>query len=251
MENFNKEVKMYMIFDLLGDLERTGPLLWKIERNRLEDVKDHIFDLILMVQILKKYLPENLDYDKINEYIICHDLPEAITGDITEFEGITKEEKEKVTTIAIEYLEKQFNDIFEFSKIINNYDNKNDLEAKIVYMLDKIHSASAFIKYQSEQDIDMDNPDIIPELRNHPFVVKKIAEGMDLADIFFEYHLKAVSINEEECQKYNIKPNDADKIVNVIKTFATEMYTQKQNKTLLNVRHEFPKEAMKYKKSYH
>ena len=34
-----------------------------------------------------------LDFDKINDYILCHDLPEAITGDITKFEGVSEEER--------------------------------------------------------------------------------------------------------------------------------------------------------------
>ena len=32
--NFSKEVKLFMIFDILGDTERTGPLLWQIERKK-------------------------------------------------------------------------------------------------------------------------------------------------------------------------------------------------------------------------
>ena len=90
--NFKDEVKLFMIFDILGDTERSGPLQWKIERERLEDVKNHILDLLLITRILRKYFPSNLDYDKITDYIICHDLPEAITGDITKFEGVSNEE---------------------------------------------------------------------------------------------------------------------------------------------------------------
>ena len=90
MEN---EVKLFMVFDILGDTERTGPLLWQIKRERLEDVKNHIFDLILITRILKKFFPPTLDYDKMIDYIICHDLPEAITGDITKFEGVPDEER--------------------------------------------------------------------------------------------------------------------------------------------------------------
>ena len=106
--NFKKEVQLFMIFDILGDTERTGPHLWKIHRFRLEDVKNHILDLLLITRILKKHLPTNLDYNKIYDYIICHDLPEAITGDITKFEGIPEEEIKKVTNIAIEYLSNKF-----------------------------------------------------------------------------------------------------------------------------------------------
>lgn len=113
-------------------------------------------------------------------------------------------------------------------------------------MLDKVHSSTTFIKYQSEQDVDMNNPDIIPDLRNHPFVVKKIAEGKDLADIFYEFHLKAVNISEEECIKYGISSDDASKIINVIRTFAIEFNNQKQNGTLFDIKQSFPEEAMVY-----
>ena len=95
----------------------------------------------------------------------------------------------------------------------------------------------------------MDNPNIIKALRNHPFVVEKINAGYDLADIFFEFHMKSVSFTDEELQKYNITREDADIIVKAILGFATELYNQKQNKTLLNVKDNFPKEAMIYNRN--
>ena len=247
--NFKKEVQLFMIFDILGDTERTGPHLWKINRFRLEDVKNHILDLLLITRILKKHLPTNLDYNKIYDYIICHDLPEAITGDITKFEGITEEEIKKVTNIAIEYLSNKFNNIIDFKTILNNYENRNDLESKIVHMIDKIHSSTTFIKYQSEQNIDMQNPNIIKELRNHPFVKEKISEGKDLADTFFEFHLKAVNITNEELIKYNIEREYANSITNIIKEFAIEFHNQKLNNTLFSIEKEFPKEAMIYNRN--
>lgn len=247
--DFNKKVKLFMIFDILGDTERTGPLLWKIERKRLEDVKNHILDLLLIARIIKKDLPSDLDYDKIIDYIICHDLPEAITGDITKFEGVNDDEIKRVTNIAIDYLSTEFGEVLDFSNILNNYENRIDVESKVVHMIDKVHSSTTFIKYQSEQNIDMDDPAIIPELRNHPFVVKKIGEGKDLADIFFEFHLQAVNITTDECKKYDISKEYADQIVGVIRAFANEMYNQKLNGTLLDVKKSFPIKAMKYNRN--
>lgn len=244
MKSFEKEVKLFMIFDILGDMERTGPHLWYIERKRLEDIKNHVLDLILIARILKQYLPDYLDYDKLYDYIICHDLPEAITGDITKFEGISNDEIKRVTNIAINYLAEKFNDIIDFKTILNNYENRVDLETKVVHMIDKVHSSTTFIKYQSEQDINLNDPRIIPSLRQHPFVVEKINEGKDLADIFFEFHIKAVEITDEECEKYNINREDANQIVATIKSFVTEMYNQKLNKTLLNAKEDFPEDAI-------
>lgn len=249
MTSFKNDVKLFMVFDILGDTERTGPNLWQINRFRLEDIKDHILDLTLIARILKKYFPDNIDYDKINDYILCHDLPEAITGDITKFEGVSSDEITRVTNLAISYLTEQFKDVMDLKTILTNYEEKADLESKIVNMIDKVHSSTTFIKYQSEQDIDMDNPNIIKALRNHPFVVEKINQGYDLADIFFEFHMKAVSFTDEELQKYNITRKQADTIVNAILGFATEFYNQKQNKTLLNVKDNFPVEAMKYNRN--
>ena len=247
--DFKKEVQLFMIFDILGDTERTGPLLWQINRFRLEDVKNHILDLLLITRILRNYFPENLNYDKIYDYIICHDLPEAITGDITKFEGVPEEEIKKVTNIAIDYLSNKFNDILDFKTILNNYENRADIESKIVHMIDKVHSSTTFIKYQSEQNINMNDPRIIKELRNHQFVVKKINEGKDLADIFFEFHLKAVNITDEECLKYGIERNYANIIVNTIKSFANEFYNQKLNHTLFKIKEEFPQKAMIYNRN--
>ena len=249
MTSFKNDVKLFMVFDILGDTERTGPNLWQINRFRLEDIKDHILDLTLIARILKKYFPDNIDYNKINDYILCHDLPEAITGDITKFEGVSSDEITRVTNLAISYLSEQFKDVMDLKTILTNYEEKADLESKIVNMIDKVHSSTTFIKYQSEQDIDMDNPNIIKALRNHPFVVEKINQGYDLADIFFEFHMKAVSFTDEELQKYNITRKQADTIVNAILGFATEFYNQKQNKTLLNVKDNFPVEAMKYNRN--
>lgn len=244
--NFKKEVNLFMIFDILGDTVRTGPTLWYIDRKRLEDVKDHVLDLILIFKILEKYLPTNINKDKIINYIICHDLPEAITGDITKFEGVSKEEIKRVTSVAINYLSSKFDDVINLSNILNSYEERVDLESKIVHMIDKVHSSTTFIKYQSEQNINMNDSRIIKELRNHPFVVEKIAEGKDLADIFFEFHLMAVNFTDEECEKYNITRAEADNIVNVIKAFATEMHDQKSNNTLLNFNKDFPQDAMDY-----
>lgn len=247
--DFENDVKLFMVFDILGDTERTGPLLWHIDRKRLEDVKDHILDLLLINRIVRKYLPDYLDYEKMTDYIICHDLPEAITGDITKFENVPGEEIKRVTKIAIDYLAEVFGNVLDVGSILNSYEARDTLESKVVNMIDKVHSASTFIKYESESHVDMDDPRILPCLRQHPFVVKKIAERKDLADIFYEFHMMAVNISDEECKKYDISREDADQIVGAIRGFANEMYCQKLKGTLTHVREAFPIEAMIYNRN--
>ncbi len=247
--DFEKQVQLFMIFDVLGDTERTGPLLWCISRKRLEDVKNHILDLILIARILRNHLPSYIDFDKLTDYIICHDLPEAITGDITKFEGVSEEEINRVTQIAVQFLQNHFGHIMDFEKNIRAFETGEDIEAKIAKMIDKIHSSTTFIKYQSEANVDMNNPNVLPKLRNHPFVVQKMAEGKDLADTFFEFHIRSVQITDEECEKYGISKIEGEHIVEVLKSFAEEFYKQKCEKTLFDIYQSFPKEAMKYNRN--
>lgn len=244
--NFENEVKLFMVFDILGDTVRSGPLLWHVKRERIEDVKNHILDLLLIMRILKKHFPKNvnLDDNKLFDYIIVHDLPEAITGDITNFEGVSQEERNRVTQIAIDYLEEKFGSIMNIKELLNNFEEKRDIEAKIVHVIDKIQSAMTIMKYQSESNIDMDDPEIIPELK--PYALLGSIEKKDLADIFYEYYISVVNISLEECQQYNISHEDAKKITDVIGTFAGEMYNQKLEGTLLDAKKDFPEKATIY-----
>lgn len=244
-----KEVKLYMIFDILGDTVRTGPLLWQVKRKRIEDVKNHVMDLLFMYRVLKKKFPIKLNDDKVFDYIVLHDLPESITGDITNFEGVSKEEKNNVTDIAIEYLDEKFNSLLDIKEILLNYESVIDIESKVVHMLDSVHSAIAFIKYESENHIDYDDINILPVLRNHSYVVESIEKGNDVADTFYFFHKQKLIITEIERKKFGLKKETAMEIEDVIISFIDEMYKQKLNKTLIPNIKDFPKKAVRYNKS--
>ncbi|MCH5167725.1 MAG: HD domain-containing protein [Erysipelotrichales bacterium] len=245
--NFEDEVKLFMVFDILGDTLRSGPLQWCVKRERLEDVKNHILDLILIYKIIKKYLPDKLDSEKIIDYIICHDLPEAITGDITKFQGVSQEEIDRVTQSAIDYLVSRFNGVMDLRSILSRFEDKEDIEAKVVTLIDKVHSATTFLKYQTESEIDIDDPGIIPELA--PYVNMAKDQGIDVGDIFYNYHSKSLKITDDECIKYGISFQERDTIVNAVRGFIGEFYKQKLDKTLLDVSSTFPAEAIIYKRS--
>ena len=168
----DKEAKLFFLFDILGDIKRSGPIQWKIDWFRTSDIKDHIFDLIVIIKMLKPYLPAYINTEKMIDYAIVHDLTEVITGDITTFEGITKEEKKRVEKIAREYLIIEYQSILNINTLLDDFEESKDLEAKILHMIDKIHSSIEFLKYDNEKKVDMDNPEIIECLRENPRIVK-------------------------------------------------------------------------------
>lgn len=243
----DKVAKIYMIFDMLGDTVRTGPIIWKVNRNRTEDVKNHTFDLLLMIKLLKSYFPSFIDYEKLENYIIVHDLEEAITGDITIFEGIPHEEKERVNNIAMNWIIDNFNDVLDFKTYFTNFEGSVDIEAKIAHMLDKVQGSIPFMKYDGEKLIDINNPEIIETLRNHPAVVDGRNEGKTVGQIFYEFHLKKVVISDDELIKYDITRCEADKITNAIKAFMASIRMQCMNvKSIIET---FPNDATKYNKN--
>ena len=243
----DKEAKLYVVFDMLGDLVRSGPLQWKVDRFRTEDVKDHVFDLILMTKLIKPYIPSYVDTDKMIDYAIVHDLEEVITGDITKFQGVSSEEKARVNKIAMDYLIDEYGDIINLDRLFNEYESRSTLEAKILLMLDKVNSSVAFLKYDNEKKIDMDNPEIIESLRNDPGVVKMKNEGYSLGDLFYVWHLRAVKFTDEEIVKYNISKEDADIIVNAIKSLMASI--REQILRVKEIDDSFPEEAKKYRRT--
>ena len=227
------EIRLFILFDMLGDIERSGLIQWKIKRKRLADVKNHLMDLVVLCKLMKPYLPDYIDVNKMIDYAIIHDLAEVITGDITTFEGVTKEQKKKVEQIATNYLINEFHNTINFEKNIKDYENQNNIEAKVVHMLDKTCSIIEFLKYDSENKVDMDNPEIIEVLRNNKKVCEMKNEGMSLGEVFYNWHLKNIVITDEEIDKYNISRYDADKITISIKDFINQYKKEIENKNVL------------------
>lgn len=240
-----KLARLFLTFDMLGDLKRSGPLQWKIDRFRTEDVKDHVFDLILYTRLLKEYLPSDLDYEKMVDYAIVHDLEEVITGDITCFEGVSKEEKKRVNKIAMDYLIDTYGDINNLESLFNEFEEKTTLESKIMNMLDKVSSSVPFMKYDYEKKVDMDNPAIVQCLRENKGVVELRNQGLSLGEIFYIWHMRSVVITDEELEKYNITREEADKITNAIKGLMGAIHDEVVN--TYKIKEEFPKEATVYR----
>lgn len=240
-----KEAKLFLLFDMLGDIRRSGAVQWKVNRFRTEDIKDHIFDLVILTKLLKPYFPSYIDIDKVIDYAVVHDLEEVITGDITGFEGVSKDEKKRVNKIAMDYLIKVYGDTMHIDSLLNEFENQETIESKILHMLDKVSSANPFMKYDNEAPIDMDNPKIVDSLRENPGVVKLRKEGLSLGEIFYVWHIKAVNITDEEIEKYNISREDANKITDAIKGFMK--LVREEIKNVKEIENDFPKEATKYK----
>ncbi|MBR5598618.1 MAG: HD domain-containing protein [Alphaproteobacteria bacterium] len=106
----------------------------------------HIFKLSFLVMLIAPYLKQEVDYTKMLELALVHDIAEGKTGDYTVANQIAhpelKEEKQLREAIAIKELKDMLpsplnKKVYELFK---EYEEKQTLESKIVSMLDKLEA---------------------------------------------------------------------------------------------------------------
>lgn len=123
---------------------RTDRLIHSDRDGTPESDTDHTFMLALISgAIAADYLPE-LDYRKVIEFALIHDLPEVIAGDVATI-NISDEDyqaKQAKEEEAIEVLGQAFDADFPWiTKTIRNYENLDTPEARFVKIMDKVMPA--------------------------------------------------------------------------------------------------------------
>jgi len=134
--------------DKLAELERKGFKLRGVEEP--ESIMEHSFRVALLALVLHKRLKLNLE--KLVSLALIHDLAEAITGDITPFDGIDKEEKTKREDKAFVEICSNLPEE-ERRCLMNLYTEiklKKTPEAKIIKQIDKLDMAYKALVYKSK-----------------------------------------------------------------------------------------------------
>ena len=93
-------MKIIDFFKIVGKLKsekRKGWIQQGVKTERIESVADHVFMTTLITLALEDHWREQgLDANKMIKMALIHDLPEALTGDITPRDNVkNKVEKEK------------------------------------------------------------------------------------------------------------------------------------------------------------
>jgi len=131
---------------------RTGWVLRGVER--VESIADHMYRMSLMSFLL----PNISEESKIRclKLSLVHDLAESIVGDLTNFDGITKEEKHRREYEAMSYLtnllpENVGKEIF---SLFDEYFKQQTTESNLVKDLDLFDMLLQAYEYEQIQDSD-------------------------------------------------------------------------------------------------
>lgn len=137
------ELEQYFSWFDLKSLPRSGWVQNSIQNP--ESVASHSWGMSILAL---KLCPTGLDLSKVLQLCIVHDLPEAVVGDITPHDGISKEEKQNLERKAINDLEIEFVELWE------EYEMQSSEEAKFVKRLDKLDMAIQSSIYKNDQGLE-------------------------------------------------------------------------------------------------
>ena len=92
----NKKINYILAFiqivRLLKTQKRTGWVDHNIPNASVESISDHMYRM----SIISMVIPNNeINIDKCVKIAVIHDIAEALVGDITPFDGVTKPEKHR------------------------------------------------------------------------------------------------------------------------------------------------------------
>ncbi|KAG6599129.1 5'-deoxynucleotidase HDDC2, partial [Cucurbita argyrosperma subsp. sororia] len=139
----------------LKTTKRTGWVRRRVKDS--ESIADHMYRMGIMALISSDIL--GVDRDKCIKMAIVHDIAEAIVGDITPFDGVSKLEKSRREQEALDHMCKLLGGgsrAKEISELWMEYENNSSPEAKIVKDLDKVEMILQALEYESEQGKDLD-----------------------------------------------------------------------------------------------
>ncbi len=118
---------------------RSGWLQSGIAAGEVESVAAHSFGVALLVPLIQSLVnrPE-LDWSRIQQMALLHDIGEAIVGDITPRDGIGREEKYRQEREAVHQLTRAFPNAGDLQEIWQEFETGESSEAGLVRQLDHL-----------------------------------------------------------------------------------------------------------------
>ena len=149
-------VTYYVLCSKLKNLIRSGWKMWKVDRERLESVAEHIFGTQSLAIAMYSQYQYDIDIYKVIFMLAVHELEEVIIGDLTWWDTTPLEKMEK-GHLAIEELLSDLLYKDEIKKLILEFDERKTKEAQFAYHCDKLECDLQCKLYDEENCVDMNN----------------------------------------------------------------------------------------------
>lgn len=154
MSKAENVVRYYVLCNQLKNVIRTGWKDWKVKRERLESVAEHIYGVQMLALAMHSEYQYEFDIMKVLYMLAVHELEEIIIGDLTLFQ-ISKEEKDKMGHEAVNKVLQGLLKKDEIMNLINEFDERKTQEAKFAFYCDKLECDIQCKLYDEENCVDL------------------------------------------------------------------------------------------------
>ena len=178
-------VNYYVLCNKLKDVVRTGWIDWKVKRERVESIAEHIFGVQMLAISMKSEYQYDIDIMKVIYMLAIHELGETIIGDLTQFQ-ISKEEKEKIEHEAVHNILSSLLDGEQIEELFLEFDAHETPEAMFAYQCDKLECDIQSKLYDQEGCVDLAHQEG-NETANNEFVKKLLENGQSWSDMWLEF----------------------------------------------------------------
>lgn len=156
MSKVENVIKYYVLCNKLKSVIRTGWKDWKVQKERLESVAEHIFGVQMLAIAIQSEYKYDIDIMKVIFMLAVHELEEIYIGDLTQFQ-ISKEEKEKIGHVAVSRVLDSLLSKQEIMDLILEFDERKTKEADFAYHCDKLECDLQSKIYDEEGCVDLNN----------------------------------------------------------------------------------------------
>ena len=193
-------LKFYVLATQLKDKIRSGwdDEHWNISKERRESVAEHVYSACMLAIAMDSEFETNLDIKKVVMMLVLHELGEVEIGDITPFDGVSREEKVRMEREAIRRMLGDLVKGEEYYDLLLEFDDKKTKEAIFAYYCDKM---DADLQAKIYQDMGCQNP-LGEQENNVAFKDERVQEIIkdggvkQVFDIWYEFNRPVYRDNE-------------------------------------------------------
>lgn len=178
-------IKYYVLCNKLKNVIRTGWMDWKVQRDRIESVAEHIFGVQMLAIAMKSEFEYDIDIMKVIYMLAIHELGETVIGDLTQFQ-IDKTQKEKIEHEAVHKILSSLIDGEQIEKLFLEFDAHKTPEAMFAYQCDKLECDIQCKLYDQEKCVDLAHQEG-NNTTNDETVKKLLDSGKSWSDMWLEF----------------------------------------------------------------
>lgn len=187
-ETISKErnvLDYYVLCNRLKQVIRTGWKDWKVRRERIESVAEHVFGVQMLALAMKSEYQYDIDIMKVIFMLAVHEIGETVIGDLTRFQ-IGEDEKEKMEHEAVHKILGGLLDGPRIEALFLEFDAHETPEALFAYQCDKLECDLQCRLYDEEGCVDLNRQEGNATM-DDPLVKELLDSGASWSEMWLKF----------------------------------------------------------------